>query len=31
MFTRMTQVTAKSAQSPEFRSMLNRALSTLKQ
>lgn len=31
MFARMTQVTAKSAESPEFRSMLERALSTLKQ
>ena len=31
MFARMTQVTAKSSQSPEFRSMLERALSMLKQ
>ncbi len=31
MFVRMTQVTAKSTQSPEFRSILERAMSTLKQ
>ena len=31
MFARITQLTAKSAQSPEFKSMLEKALSTLKQ
>jgi quinol monooxygenase YgiN len=31
MFARMTQVTAKSSQSPEFRSTLERAMSTLRQ